>query len=68
MRDRWGREGGREREAGTTWLPHRSTVSRLPRGLSAFSTSAAGLFFGKKKFRLLSGYFYMRKEKLRLRF
>ena len=64
---REGREGGREREreAGTTWLPHRSTLSRLPRGLSALSTSA-GLFSGKKKFRLLSGHlkssdFYMRK-------
>ena len=68
---RGGREGGRERErerereAGTTWLPHRSTLSRLPRGLSALSTSA-GLFSGKKKFRLLYGHlkssdFYMRK-------
>ena len=59
---REGREGGRERErerereAGTTWLPHRSTLSRLPRGLSALSTSAARLFSGKKKFRLLSGH------------
>ena len=42
-----GRAGEREREAGTTWLPHRSTLSRLPRGLSALSTSA-GLFSGKK--------------------
>ena len=50
---RGGREGKRERERGgrnvdgTTWLPHRSTLS--PRGLSALSTSAAGLFSGKKK-------------------
>ena len=37
-------------------------LAGCPRGLSALSTSAAGLFSGKKKFRLISGHF----EKFRL--
>ena len=37
-------------------------LAGCPRGLSALSTSAAGLFYGKKKFRLISGHF----EKFRL--
>ena len=47
-------------------------LAGCPRGLSALSTSAAGLFSGKKKSSdsyldtLKSSDFYMRKEKLRL--
>ena len=37
-------------------------LAGCPHGLSALSTSAAGLFSGKKKFRLISGHF----EKFRL--
>ena len=37
-------------------------LAGCPRGLSTLSTSAAGLFSGKKKFRLISGHF----EKFRL--
>ena len=55
---------------GTTWLPHRSTLS--PRGLSALSTSAAGLFSGIKKSSdlyldtLKSSDSYLTKKKFRL--
>ena len=59
-------EATRAMEKRTTWQQRR-LLAGCPRGLSALSTSAAGLFSGKKKvhfekFRLISGHF----EKFRL--
>ena len=49
---RGGREGGREREreAGTTWLPHRCHVD------SPYCPRQRDFFLEKKKFRLLCGH------------
>ena len=54
---------GQPAKSGTTWLPHRSTLSRLPTWtLRIVHVSSGTLFWKKKKFRLISGHF----EKFRL--